>query len=199
MMKHAIIKYAFYRGEPMNKIFKFSFPFRGQVKTQLIISKNRLVKPKNVKNFENAVRTILSVVFPFENRPIEGYLRFDMVHYSQYKRDNDDAIVPKKISDIDNIYKTLADAFEPIYIKKTKLDENGEIVYTKKGQPSYTKIMVSPGVIKNDKFIYRANLTWVPVEFEEEEKIEVFVRVINEEELFNPPDFSSHEIIDLSL
>jgi Holliday junction resolvase RusA-like endonuclease len=176
----------------MKNTYKFTFPFTGQVKTQLIISKNRLVKPKNVKKFENAVRSCLAVAFPLELRPIEGYLRFDMIHYTQYKRDSEGAILPKKhYGDNDNIFKTLADCFEPIYKKMVLFDEDGNPLLTDKGNKRYEKVLVTPGVIKNDKYIFRANLNWVPVETEEEERIEVYITPLSEEELFLPPVFEN--------
>lgn len=183
------------------KIYKFTFPFKGQVKTQLKIATSRnggkrLVKPKNVKQFENAVRTILSTVFPLEERPIEGYLRFDMVHYTKYRRGEDNVLLPEKTADLDNLFKTLADCFEPVYIKQTKLDEDGNALLTEKGNMKYEKVMVTPGVIRNDKYIMRANLLWIPVEKEEDEKIEVYISTLDEKELFLPPTFDG-EVIEL--
>lgn len=182
----------------MAKSYKFTFPFRGQVKTQLIISKNRLVKPKNVRNFENAVRACLAETFPIEKRPIEGYLRFQMLHYTTFKRDDEDVIMPEKAGDLDNLIKCIQDCFQPIYKKITKLDENGEMIFTKKGNPSYTKVEVTPGVIKDDKYIMRAGLYWIPVHKKEDEKIEIYITPISEEELFIPPVFNEEEIIVLT-
>lgn len=184
----------------MKKTYKFTFPFTGQVKTQLIISKNRLIKPKNVKRFEDAVRACLAEAFPFEMRPIEGYLRFVMVNYTQFKIENEsEALIPIKSMDLDNIQKMMQDCFQPVYKKITKLDEKGEMVFTAKGNPSYTKLEVTPGVIKDDKYIMRAGLYWVPVHRKEEERIEVYITQLSEEELFVPPSFEGEEIIDLSI
>lgn len=182
----------------MKKTYKFTFPFVGQVKTQLIISKNRLVKPKNVKRFEDAVRLCLAEAFPLEARPIEGYLKFQLVHYTQFRRDEEGVIEQMKKSDLDNVMKTLADIFQPIYKKVTKLDANGDMMFTEKGNPRYTKVEVTPGVIKDDKYIVRAGLYWVPVHHKEEERIEVYITPIREEELFIPPFFHEDDIIDLS-
>lgn len=183
----------------MKKTYKFTFPFTGQVKTQLIISKNRLVKPKNVKRFEDAVRAVLAEAFPLEQRPIEGYLKFQMVHYTTYKRDEQTGVIaPTAKGDLDNLIKNLQDCFQPIYKKMTKLKENGEMVFTEKGNPSYSKVEVTPGVIKDDKYIMRAGLYWVPVHKKEDERIEVYITQLREEELFMPPTFQEDEIIDLS-
>lgn len=182
----------------MKKTFKFTFPFTGQVKTQLIISKNRLVKPKNVKRFEDAVSACLATAFPLNHRPIEGYFRFQMVNYTQFKRDDEGIISPIRTMDLDNIFKLIADCFQPVYKKMTKLDENGEMEFTEKGNPKYTKIEVTPGVIKDDKYIMRAGLYWVPVHKKEDEKIEVYISQLNEEELFIPPNFDEEDVINLS-
>lgn len=176
----------------MHKTYKIVFPFTGQVKTQLRIAtakdgSKRLFKPANVRQFENAVRTILAAAFPFEKRPIKGYLRFDMHHYSLFKRTEDGIIEPKKISDLDNVFKTLADCFEPIYAKQLLYDENGRPVESKTGKHSYKKVMVTPGVIENDKYIMKERLTWIPVHTKEEERLEIFITPFTEEELFTPP------------
>lgn len=184
----------------MTKVYKFSFPFSGQVKTQLVISNNRLVKPKNVKRFEDAVRLCLAEAFPLNLRPIEGYLKFQMVHYSQFKRDKDDHVIQLvNNGDLDNLMKTLGDVFQPVYKKITKLDDQGEMLFTEKGNPMYTKVEVSPGVIKDDKYIMRAGLYWVPVHTKKEERIEVYITQLAEEELFIPPNFDGKEVIDLTL
>lgn len=169
------------------KTYKFTFPFKGKVKTQLVISKNRLIKPKSVKAFEFSVRTILMAAFPIEMRPIDGYLQFTTVHYTTYKRDADGTIVPALQGDLDNLYKTLADCFEPVSIKKTLLDENGEMVLTASGKPKYTKEIVTPGVIVNDRRIVRGNMLLSLVEDASEERIEIYVKILSEKELFNPP------------
>lgn len=182
----------------MRKTYRFLFPFKGQVKTQLIISKNRLVKPKNVRHFENAVRLHLEQAFPLNQRPIEGYLMFRMVHYTKYKRNKEGLIEPVKISDLDNLIKTIQDCFQPIYGRFTKVDDKGQPVLTKKGNLSYEKAIITPGVIKDDKYIMRAGMYWIPVETDAEERIEIFLSNVSEEELFKPPVFADEEIIDLS-
>lgn len=183
----------------MKPTYKFTFPFTGQVKTQLVIAKNRLIKPKNVKRFEEAVRACLAEAFPFHLRPIEGYLRFHMVHYTQFKRDEKGIISPTVKGDLDNTIKTLADCFQPIYKKMTKLGEDGEMIFTQKGNPSFSRVEVSPGVISDDKYIMRAGMHWVPVHHKKEERMEVFISVLTEEELFTPPSFEGEHIIDLSI
>ena len=180
-------------------IYKITFPFAGKVKTQLKISGNRLVKPADVKGFERSVRTILSVAFPLEHRPIEGYLKFEMYHFTRYKRDADGMLNQLKLSDLDNIFKTLADCFEPIYknIPLPPDDESGEFEFTKSGRLKTKKVMISPGVIKNDKFIKKAILDWVPVETEDEERIEVYISVLSEEDLFKGPQHKD-EVVELN-
>lgn len=185
-------------------IYKVTFPFRGRVKTQLRITtakdgSKRLVKPKDVKQFENALRVILATAFPLEERPIEGYIRFDMFHYSQYKRDKETKlIVPRQLSDLDNVAKLLIDTFQPIYAKITKLGPDGEPERTPTGQIRYTKQLVSPGVITDDKYVMRAGLHWIPVETQEEEKIEVYISTMSEKELFSPP-LPLQNVIDLTI
>lgn len=184
----------------MKKIYKFTFPFTGQVKTQLIISKNRLVKPKNVKRFEDAVRSCLAEAFPLNQRPIEGYLKFEMLHYTQFKRDSDGNIIQASNNgDLDNLMKTLGDLFQPIYKKITKLDHDGQMEFTSKGNPRYTRVEVTPGVIKDDKYIMRAGLSWIPVHTKNEERIEVYITQLTEDELFLPPSIVNEMTIDLSL
>lgn len=184
------------------KTYKFTFPFTGQVKTQLRIVRGKdgkrpyLMKPANVKQFENAVRSVLAVAFPFEHRPLQGYLRFDMVHYTTFRRNPEGAIEPTKKGDLDNLFKTLADCFEPIYKKILLYDEDGNPLLTEKGSKRYKKEIVSPGVIQNDKYIMRAGLHWVPVHNEEDERIEVFVTSLEEDMLFSPPSFSFSEVIE---
>lgn len=187
----------------MAQIYKITFPFRGKVKTQLKITTNkdgskRLVKPKNVKIFEDAIRIILASAFPIEERPLLGYIKLDMHHYTQYKRDKiTNLIVPKQLSDIDNVLKTVMDTLQPIYAKITKLDEEGEPVLTSKGNVSYTKQVVTEGIITDDKYVIRAGLNWIPVEEEKNEKIVLYLTTISEEELFLP-DIPSGDIIDLT-
>lgn len=179
--------------------YKITFPFRGKVKTQLKISGNRLVKPADVKGFERAVRMILSVAFPMEQRPIEGYLKFEMYHYTQYRKDVDGVLQMVKPLDLDNAFKVLADAFEPIY-KNVPLppdEETGEFSFTKSGKLKTSRVLVSPGVIKNDKYIKKAVLDWVPVETLEEERIEVFITVLSEKDLFLGPRHDD-EVIELN-
>lgn len=169
--------------------YKIIFPFTGKVKTQLKISGNRLVKPADVKGFERAVRTILSVAFPMEERPLEGYLKFEMYHYTRYKRDADGLLNQIQKMDLDNIAKNLFDCFEPIY-KNVPLppDEiTGEFEFTPSGKLKTKKVIVSPGVIKNDKYIKKAVLDWVPVETEAEERIEVYITPLSEDDLFLGP------------
>ena len=188
----------------MSKTYKITFPFRGKVKTQLrIVTKKdgskTLIKPGNVKQFERAVRTILLCAFPLEERPIKGYVRFDMHHYTEFKRNSDGAIEPKQISDLDNIFKTLADCFEPLYVKEFLYDENDKPILTKAGNHSYKKVIQNKGqgVIENDKYIMRANLQWIPVHKKEEERLEVFLTPLTEEELFIPPSLP-YEIEDVT-
>jgi Holliday junction resolvase RusA-like endonuclease len=179
--------------------YKITFPFTGKVKTQLKISGNRLIKPADVKKFEREVRTILAVAFPMEERPIEGYLKFEMYHFTRYKRDSEGLLNPTVPGDLDNLMKNLADCFEGIY-KNIVLppDEiTGEIKKTPSGKMKSRKVMVSPGVIKNDKFIKKAILDWVPVETEEEERIEVYITPISEEDLFLGPQHD-HTVIELN-
>jgi Holliday junction resolvase RusA-like endonuclease len=184
----------------MSPIYKFVFPFSGQVKTQLVISKNRLIKPKNVKRFEDAVRVCLAEAIPLEQRPINGYLKFQMIHYTQFKRNKEGEVVQLvNNGDLDNLMKTMGDVFQPVYRKMTKFDKNGEMEFTEKGNPKYTKVEVTPGVIKDDKYIVRAGLYWIPVHTKEEERIEVYITPISEDELFEPPKFDNEKIIDLSI
>jgi Holliday junction resolvase RusA-like endonuclease len=184
------------------KIFKVTFPFRGRVKTQLkiVTSKDgskRLIKPKDVKQFENAMRTILSVAFPIEERPVEGYIKFEMFHYTQYKRTKDGLIVSSRSSiDLDNVLKLTQDCFQPVFVNIVKLDEEGNPIMTAKGKTSYTKQEVTPGVIKDDKYVMRAGLHWIPVETKEEERIEVYISTLSEKELFHP-QLPKGEIVDL--
>ncbi|PGK51318.1 hypothetical protein CN918_26365 [Priestia megaterium] len=186
----------------MKTTYKIVFPFRGKVKTQLRIGTRKdgskvLYQPANVKQFENAVRTILMCSFPLEERPLKGYLRFDMHHYTQFKRNKDGIIEPKQISDLDNIFKTLADCFEPIYAKEFLYDENGRPELSKSGKHAYKKVVATPGVIENDKYIMKEHLHWIPVHKEDEERLEVFITMLDEEELFVPPTFST-SVIEVS-
>lgn len=176
----------------MKKSYKIVFPFRGKVKTQLRIvtlknGSKTLMKPQNVKLFEKAVRNILLYAFPLPTRPIKGYLRFDMHHYTQFKRNKDESIEPKQISDLDNVFKTLADCFEPIYVKQRLYNENGRPLLTDTGLHKSKKMKATEGVITNDKFIMKANLEWIPVHTEDEERLEVFITPLTEEELFQIP------------
>lgn len=180
-------------------VYHFVFPFVGQVKTQLKIVTVRsangkegrtLAKPKAVKQFEKAVRLQLLDDFPLEKRPISGHLSFQLVHYTQYKRDEKNVIIPKKEMDLDNVLKTMQDCFQPQYRRALKTNESGEVVYTKKGNARYTKELAVQGVIEDDKYIVRAGLFWVPVETEKEERIEVFVTTIDEKTLFTPPNLT---------
>jgi len=185
------------------KTFKVMFPFSGQVKTQMRIAtkkngKSYLFQPNNVKRFETSVRTILMYAFPLEKRPIQGYLRFDMHHYTQFKRDKEGLIVPTKKGDLDNIFKTLADCFEPIYRKRLKYEKDGVTpVLKKNGDYTYEKFIVTEGVIRNDKYIMKGQQHWIPVHTEEEERLEVFITVLTEEELFIPPSLP-YEVVDLT-
>lgn len=181
----------------MDQTLKFTFPFKGKVKTQLIIAKNRLIKPKNVKQFEFAVRNILMTVFPLEKRPLTGYLKFEMFHYTTYKRNKEGDIEPTALGDLDNLFKTLADCFEPVYKNITALDDNGEMMFTKTGKPKTKKEMVTPGVITNDKKIVKAGLHWVPIENEKEERIELFISPLREEDLFHPN--LPKDVVDLTI
>lgn len=187
----------------MKKTYKITFPFKGKVKTQLKIATSkdgskRLIKPKDVKQFENAVRIILSTAFPIEERPLKGYIKLDMHHYTQYKRDKDtNLITPKQLSDLDNVLKVVMDTLQPIYIKAIKYGPDGEPVMTDKGNVSYTKEMVTPGVIIDDKYVIRIGLNWLPVEKVEDEKIVLFLTTVDEEDLFKPDDLPG-EIVDLN-
>jgi Holliday junction resolvase RusA-like endonuclease len=179
--------------------YKITFPFRGKVKTQLKISGNRLVKPADVKGFERAVRSVLAVAFPMEERPIEGYLKFEMYHFTRYKKDDDGILHMVKPMDLDNVMKLIQDSFEPIY-KNVPIppDEiTGEFEFTKTGKLKTRKVEVSPGVIKNDKYIKKAILDWVPVETEEEERIEVYITQLTESDLFLGPQHD-HLIVELN-
>jgi len=184
------------------KVFKVTFPFRGRVKTQLKIAtgrdgSKRLIKPKDVKQFENAMRVILSVAFPIEERPIHGYIKLEMFHYTQYKRDKTtNLLIPSVLSDLDNVLKLTQDCFQPVFANIVKLDEDGNPIFTSTGKMSYTKQEVTPGVIKDDKYVMRAGLHWIPVETKEEERIEVYISTLSEKELFNP-HLPKGEIVDL--
>jgi len=184
------------------KIFKVTFPFRGKVKTQLKITTSkdgskRLVKPKDVKLFENAMRVVLAAAFPIEDRPIQGYIKFEMFHYTQYKRDSNGMIISNGSAvDLDNVMKLTQDTFQPIYAKIVKLDDFGNPILTKSGQMSYTKQEVTPGVIQDDKYVMRAGLHWIPVESKEEERIEVYISTLSEKELFKPK-LPKGDIVDL--
>jgi len=174
-----------------NKICRFFFPFRGKVKTQLKITPKRdgtigLVKPADVKHFENAVRTILSSTFPEELRPIHGYIEFTLNHYTMYKRTKDGLLSPEKEMDCDNLLKAVQDCFQPLKKKVTKLGKDGQPIFTKKGNLSYEWVVIEKGVISDDKFVYRASSNWIPVENKKDEGIEVFIRLITEEELRKP-------------
>jgi Holliday junction resolvase RusA-like endonuclease len=176
----------------MKTTYKITFPFRGQVKTQLKIAsaknsnKKWLIKPKNVKIFEHTVRAYLLEAFPIHMRPLRSYIRFDMIHYTTFKRNDEGFIEPDAAGDLDNLVKCLQDCFEPIYQKVICVDE-GEIKYTPKGNPRYTKEMITPGVIQNDNQIMRAPLSWVPVYSKQEERLEVYITPLREEELFETP------------
>lgn len=181
----------------MSQIYKFVFPFKGQVKTQLIISKNKLIKPKNVKQFENRVRSLLAVQFPNEYRPIKGHLQCDLYHFTQYKLDDDGYLLPKYKGDLDNIFKVLADCFEPIYKKVTLIDDDGKTLKTNKGNNRFKKVLVTPGVIENDEYISKANLNWVPVENEEDERIEIYLKALSENDLKKGPMYNDDELFQI--
>lgn len=172
---------------------RFFFPFTGKVKTQLKIVPKKdgttgLIKPANVKKFEKAIRTYLSIAFPIELRPIHGYIEFVLNHYTMYKRDEEELMVPAHYAqfDMDNLLKAVQDCFQPFKKKMTKYNEDGSAITTAKGNPSFEWIELEPGIISNDKFVYRGSANWIPVETKIEEGIEVFIRLMDEKELFIP-------------
>lgn len=174
-----------------NEVCRFFFPFKGRVKTQLKITPKRdgtigLVKPADVKRFENAVRMILSKTFPEELRPIHGYIEFTLNHYTVHKRTKDGLLTPEKPMDCDNILKTVQDCFQPLKKKVAKVDEDGQPILTKKGNLSYEWVTVQEGVISDDKYVYRASSNWIPVESKDDEGIEIFIRLITEDDLRKP-------------
>ncbi|MGN5650293.1 RusA family crossover junction endodeoxyribonuclease [Bacillus sp. Brlt_9] len=177
----------------MNKVYRFFFPFTGKVKTQLkIVRKNDgsagLVKPKDVKKFENEVRKHLSIAFPPELRPIKGYYEFTLNHYTLFKRDDNGMLTPEHYAqfDLDNLQKAVQDCFQPLKKKLTKYDETGQAKKTKKGNTSYELVEIEPGVISDDKFVYRGSSNWVPVREKSDEGIEIYIRLLDESDLFSP-------------
>ena len=180
----------------MKPIYKFSFPFTGKVKTQLVIAKNRLVKPKSVKHFEDQVRLVLAHHFPIGLRPIKGYLKVDMYHFTEFKEDKNGVLCPTVKGDLDNLYKALVDCFQPVTKKMTVFGQDGKAVLTEKGNVKYTHQKIVEGVIENDKYIVEGSQRWVPVEIKSEERIEVYITVLSKEELFSPilPDGRIMEI-----
>ena len=175
----------------MSEVHRFFFPFTGKVKTQLKIVKKKdgstgLIKPSNVKKFEKEMRKHLSIAFPTELRPLHGYIEFTLNHYTKYKRDSSGLLVPEQYAqfDLDNLLKTVQDCFQPYKKKFTKYNEDGTTKKTEKGNDSYEWIELEAGIISNDKFVYRDTSNWIPVEDKVDEGIEVFVRLMAEEELF---------------
>lgn len=176
-----------------NKIYRFFFPFTGKVKTQLKIVKKKdgntgLVKPKNVKTFEKEAKKHLAICFPIELRPLYGYIEFTLNHYTKYKRDKQDLLIPESYAqfDLDNLLKAVQDCFQPTKKRLTIYNDDGSVKLTNKGNHSYEWVEIEPGVIQDDKFVYRELSNWVPVEEKEREGVEVFIRLITEEELFKP-------------
>ncbi|MGF7535798.1 RusA family crossover junction endodeoxyribonuclease [Bacillus mexicanus] len=178
----------------MSEVHRFFFPFTGKVKTQLkIVSKKDgslgLVKPKNVKKFEREIRKYLSIAFPPEIRPLSGYIELTLNHYTKFKRDpKTSLLVPEHYAqfDLDNLLKTVQDCFQPVKRKMTKFNDDGTPMLTAKGNPSYEWIEIEPGVISDDKFVYRDSSNWVPVNEKTLEGVEVFIRLMTEAELFQP-------------
>lgn len=177
----------------MSDVHRFFFPFTGKVKTQLKIVPKKdgsmgLIKPANVKKFEKEVRKYLSIAFPEEMRPLHGYIEFTLNHYTKYKRDKDDLLVPEQYAqfDLDNLLKAVQDCFQPNKQRFTKYNEDGTTKKTKKGNDSFEWIILEQGVISDDKFVYRDSSNWVPVETAKEEGIEVFIRLMDENELYKP-------------
>lgn len=175
----------------MSDVHRFFFPFTGKVKTQLKIVKRKdggagLIKPASVKKFEKEVRKYLAIAFPIELRPLNGYIEFTLNHYTKYKRDKNGLLVPEEYAqfDLDNLLKAVQDCFQPYKKKFTKYNEDGSAMKTAKGNHSYEWIEIEPGVISDDKFVYRDSSNWVPVNNKNEEGIEVFIRLMNENELF---------------
>jgi Holliday junction resolvase RusA-like endonuclease len=163
------------------------------VKTQLkIVRKNDgttgLIKPKDVKKFENEIRKHLSIAFPPDLRPLKGYYEFTLNHYTLYKRDDNGMLIPEHYAqfDLDNLLKAVQDCFQPLKKKLTKYDESGEAKKTKKGNTSYELVEIEPGIISDDKFVYRGSANWVPVNEKSEEGIEIYIRLLEESELFSP-------------
>lgn len=176
------------------EVHRFFFPFTGKVKTQLqIVSKKDgslgLVKPKNVKKFEKEIRKYLTIAFPPEKRPLNGYIEFTLNHYTKYKRDNKtNLLIPEHYAqfDLDNLLKAVQDCFQPFKKKMTKFSEDGTAILTAKGNPSYEWIEIEPGIISDDKFVYRDSSNWVPVKEKKDEGVEVLIRLLPEEDLFLP-------------
>ncbi|MED4285636.1 hypothetical protein P4679_27290 [Priestia megaterium] len=177
----------------MSEVHRFFFPFTGKVKTQLKIVKKKdgstgLIKPANVKKFEKEMRKHLSIAFPVELRPLHGYIEFTLNHYTKYKRDSSGLLVPEQYAqfDLDNLLKTVQDCFQPYKKKFTKYNEDGTTKKTEKGNNSYEWIELEAGIISNDKFVYRDASNWIPVDDKDDEGIEVFIRLMEEKELFLP-------------
>ncbi|WP_342834773.1 hypothetical protein [Priestia sp. SB1] len=163
------------------------------MKTQLKIVKKKdgstgLIKPTNVKKFEKEMRKHLSIAFPTELRPLHGYIEFTLNHYTKYKRDSTGLLVPEQYAqfDLDNLLKTVQDCFQPYKKKFTKYNEDGTAKKTEKGNVSYEWIELEAGIISNDKFVYRDASNWIPVDNKNDEGIEVFIRLMEEKELFSP-------------
>lgn len=186
----------------MPKTYKFTFPFRGKVKTQMKLFKKRdgsvgMRKPADVVQFENKVRAILAKAFPEEFRPIEGYIKLELLHYTTYRRDKNLLLVPThSASDLDNIIKIIGDLIQPVYVNSTLTDDEGNPLKTKTGKLKSFKKKIIEGVIIDDKYIADVSAKWVPIEDEHTERIEVFIATIPEEELFGVK-LDYDEIIDL--
>ena len=187
----------------MSKTYKFTIPFKGKVKTQMQLftrknGKPGMRKPDDVIRFEHEVRRVLEEAFPMEHRPIEGYLKFEVFHFTHYKRDKLKMLVPSvSVGDLDNVIKVLADIFQPVYRHETKVDKNGQPIMTKKGQVSTTKVVHKQGVIIDDKYITDVSAKWIPIEKDQLEHIEVYITQIPEEDLFHQIIHHDTKVIDL--
>jgi hypothetical protein len=104
---------------------------------------------------------------------------------------------PEVKGDLDNIFKCLADCFEPVKKKIAVYKEDGSPELTKKENQKYSLMEISPGVIVNDKFIKRGGQVWVPVHNKKEERLEVYVSFLTEEELFTPTLPPTEQVIEL--
>lgn len=164
--------------------YTFVFPFKGKVKTQMMITKNRMVKPKAVKAFENQVRRVLADQFPLAFRPVKGYIKLVMIHYTYAKRDQEGFLIPIDPGDLDNLYKCLSDCFQPVYEKRTVMDAAGQPLWTPTGRPKTRYEKIVEGVIPNDKYIVEGIQRWIPIPETNVERIEVHLSVLTEDELW---------------